>query len=368
MPTLNPLPAARISPPPRKSPRTKLPLNKVLCGDCVELLREMPSNSVDAALTSPPYFQQRDYAGMGIGNEESVEEYVAALLDGFAEVARVVKPTGNIVYNLGDKYRNGGLLLAPFRFALAACERFPVSLVNNITWVKRNPTPRQYKRRLVSATEPFFHFAKGADYYHDRDAFHEGGGENGRAAPALLRGRPSPKMGEKYRTLLAESALTPEEKRRGLEALENALEEVRRGKIQSFRMKIRGIHAPAFGGQDGGRNNQMRRGGFTVIRILGEPMKRDILRDNTPPDAREDVMESAVESGNGSGHPAVFPTLIVRELIRMLCPPGGVVLDPYAGSGATLVAAKTEKRDFIGVDINPQYCEYAREWTKQIRP
>ena len=92
-----------------------------------------------------------------------------------------------------------------------------------------------------------------------------------------------------------------------------------------------------------------------MIRILGEPMKRDVL-------------ESAVESGNGSGHPAVFPTGIVRELIRMLCPPGGVVLDPYAGSGATLAAAKMEGRNFIGVDINPQYCEQAREWAAKIRP
>ena len=329
-------------------------LDKIHQGDCVRLLAKMPPESVDLAVTSPPYFRQRDYAGLGIGNESRVEDYIRALTDGFAEVVRVVKPSGSIVYNLGDKYLNGGLLLAPYRFALAACERFPVSLVNNITWVKRNPTPRQYKRRLVSATEPFFHFARTADYYYDRDAFHEGGGANGRAALELPRRKPSARMGEKYRALLAESSLTPAEKREGLAALERALEEVRRGEIQSFRMKIRGIHAPAFGGQEGGRNNQMRRGGFTVIRILGEPMKRDVL-------------ESAVESGNGSGHPAVFPTGIVRELVRMLCPPGGVVLDPYAGSGATLAAAKMEGRNFIGVDINPEYCEHAREWTAKAR-
>ena len=351
MPAASPV-ASLQHPPPLRGGRTKPLLNAVLCGDCAKVLRDIPSASVDAAVTSPPYFRQRDYAGLGAGNENSVEEYVRVLLEGFAEVARVVKPAGNIVYNLGDKYQDGGLLLAPFRFALAACERFPVSLVNNITWVKRNPTPRQYKRRLVSATEPFFHFAKTRDYYYDRDAFHEGRGENGKAALDLPPRKPSPKMGEKYRELLAQSSLTAAQKRRGLAALEDAIGEVRRGEIQSFRMKIRGVHAPAFGGQEGGRNNQMNRGGFTVIRILGEPMKRDI-------------MESAVETANGNGHPAVFPTGIVRDLIRMLCPPEGVVLDPYAGSGATLVAAKTEGRNFIGVDINPEYCERAREWIAQ---
>ena len=347
---------------PDKAPaeaRASLPLNKVVCADCVEAMRLLPNACADAVVTSPPYFQQRNYGGEGIGNESSVEDYLRALAEGFAEVVRVVKPTGNIIYNLGDKYLNGGLLLVPFRFAVESCQRFPVSLVNNITWVKSNPTPRQYKRRLVSATEPFFHFVKGADYYYNRDEFHGG---NGEAISSSKRRRPpekapTSKMGEKYRQLLAESPLTEAQKRKALTALDNAVEEVRRGDIHSFRMKINGMHVPAFGGQDGGRNNQMRREGFTIIRLLGEPMKSDVVRD---------VLECAVQSGNGSGHPAIFPTRIIRELVRMLCPPGGVVLDPYAGSGVTLVAAKLERRNFIGMDINPEYCKYARAWTAKI--
>ena len=328
-----------------------VPLNKVLCADCVTAISRLPNDSVDAVVTSPPYFQQRDYGGRGIGNESSVEEYIHALMEGFAEVLRVLKPSGSIIYNLGDKYLNSSLLLAPYRFAWEVCDRFPVSLVNNITWVKSNPTPRQYKRRLVSATEPFFHFAKTSEYYYDRDEFHgcsEEAAER-KKQPRLI----SPKTGEKYRILLREADLTSEQKKQGLAALDQVVEELRRGEIQDFRMKIKGVHALAFGGQDGGRNNQIKRNGFTVIRILGERMKRDVI-------------SCAVESGNGSGHPAIFPTRIIRELIRMLCPPGGVVLDPYAGSGATLAAAKLEKRNFIGIDINPDYCEYARAWTAKI--
>ena len=341
--------------------RAAVPLNKVLCGDCVEGMRRLPDESVDMVVTSPPYFQQRNYGGKGIGNEPCVGEYISALTEAFAEVVRVVKPTGSIVYNLGDKYQNSSLLLVPFRFAVEASDRFPVSLVNNITWVKSNPTPRQYKRRLVSATEPFFHFAKSEDYYYNRDAFNGGNGapiSNGKTATRLFPKKAAMgTMGNKYREMLAQSPLTEAQRKKALAALDEVIDEVRNGKTHSFRMKIRGMHVPAFGGQNGGRNIQMQRDGFTIIRMMGGTMKSDILRD---------VMECAVQSGNGSGHPAIFPTRIIQELIRLLCPPDGVVLDPYAGSGASLVAAKLEKRNFIGMDINSDYCKYARVWTAKI--
>ena len=135
-------------------------IDTVQCGDCVSILKRMPKHSVDAVVTSPPYFQQRDYSGIGIGNEGHVDAYIDSLLVCLKELLRVVKPTGSIVYNLGDKYINSSLLLVPYRFAIAATETFGLTLVNQITWAKVNPTPRQFKRRLVSSTEPFFHFFK----------------------------------------------------------------------------------------------------------------------------------------------------------------------------------------------------------------
>ncbi len=146
-------------------PDNSLPINQILCGDNLELIQKLPDCSIHLVITSPPYFQQRDYGG-GMGNETEVNEYIDKLLYLFRECVRVVKDDGNIVFNIGDKYKDSNLLLVPYRFALAATETGLVKLVNEITWVKRNPTPRQFRRRLVSSTEPFFHFAKSDDYFY----------------------------------------------------------------------------------------------------------------------------------------------------------------------------------------------------------
>jgi len=140
-------------------------INRVINGNSLEVLKNIPNSSIDLVITSPPYFQQRDY-GNGkneIGNEKTENEYLDNLLAIFYECVRVIKDTGTIVFNLGDKYINGGLLLIPFKFAIKVLEKEKVFLVNNITWDKLNPTPRQDKRKLVQATEPFFVFAKTKD-------------------------------------------------------------------------------------------------------------------------------------------------------------------------------------------------------------
>lgn len=329
----------RVASPVRKRESDNPFIDTIQCGDCVSILKRMPEQSVDVVVTSPPYFQQRDYSGIGIGNECHVDAYIDSLMECLAEVLRVVKPTGSIVYNLGDKYINSSLLLVPYRFAIAATSKFGLTLVNHITWAKVNPTPRQFKRRLVSSTEPFFHFVKDNDsYYYARDRFMN--------EPRLKQNSPTERLGGKYRALIAESSLAAAQKIHALRCLDEVINEVRKGDIQGFRMKIRGVHAPAFGGQDGGRKIQMQRNGFTIIRLHGEPMKKDFI-------------QSPVETIKGIKHPAIFPLEVVREFIKLLCPAGGVVLDPYVGSGTTLLAARAENCRHIGIDINPEYCEYA---------
>lgn len=282
-------------------------LNNVICGDLKVVLRSLESDSVDCIITSPPYYQQRGYTGIGIGcgQERTLDDYLESLLEVFDEMVRVIKTTGSIFYNLGDKInQNKGQLLVPYRFAIGALGRHQsLSLVNEITWMKKNP---------------------------------------------------SSNLGMRYVELIASSRLSKAEKANATEALNVVINEVKLNRILGFRMKIRGIHAPAFGGQEGGRNIQMNKKGFTIIRINGGKLKKDYI-------------ETAVESPRHDiKHPAVFPLKIIEELIELSCPDKGLVLDPYCGSGTTLVAAKKRGRNYLGIDISPEYCVLSKKRVEDI--
>jgi hypothetical protein len=75
-------------------------VNQIICGDAAEILCEIPSDSVNLDITSPPYYKQRDYGSEGIGNEKSVEEYINNLIEIFKEYVRIVKSTGAVVFNI----------------------------------------------------------------------------------------------------------------------------------------------------------------------------------------------------------------------------------------------------------------------------
>ena len=325
-------------------------IDKVICGDAVKVLKQIPSDSIDLVITSPPYYNQRDYGGIGIGNEKTVDEYIDKLIAIFEECVRVVKNTGSIVFNIGDKYENGSLLLIPYRFAIEAIKRTKVKLINEVTWVKLNPVPRQDKKKLVPSTEPFFIFVKSDEYYFNKDAFLN----HIDFLKKSKKKKNGNSIGRKYFELIEQSDLSEEQKKLAKTELEKVIQEVKEGKIEGFRMKIKGIHAMPYGGQDGGRKIHIERDGFTIIRIHGKSIKRDVI-------------ESPVETIKGNIHPAVFPEYIIQEFIKLLTKEGDIVLDPFMGSGTTGVVAKRMGRHFIGIDINPKYCEYARKRIAEVK-
>ena len=321
---------------------TTLPIDQILCGDNLELIQVLPNSSIQLVITSPPYFQQRDYGG-GMGNEKDVEEYIDTLLLLFRECVRVVRDDGSIIFNVGDKYEDSNLLLVPYRFAIAATQTGLVKLVNEITWVKRNPTPRQFRRRLVSSTEPFFHFVKSDAYFYDPNAFLAE-----KANPKQSKKKTNTKVGQRYFERIAESELSESEKTVARRELMEVIQEVIQGQTYSFRMKIRGIHSEPFGGQEGGRTLQLKNKGFTIIRMHGNKLKRDVI-------------ETSVATVKGNKHPAIYPVEVVEEFLHLLTPVDALVLDPFMGSGSTAVACKKLNRHYIGYDINAEYCEDARK-------
>jgi len=320
--------------------------NCIILGDSLSILKNIPDDTFDLTITSPPYFQQRDYGNgkLGIGNEDTEDEYLTNLLNIFKECVRTTKHDGLVVFNVGDKYLNGGLSLIPYKFAIRAIEDKKTFLINQLTWSKLNPTPRQEKRKLIQATEPFFIFAKSKDYHFDLskylshlDNFNRNTKKN-----------PSDKMGKKYFELIEESALTKEQKTQAKKALTETITLVKSGEIESYRMKIQGLHKLAYGGQAGGRNDQIKNKGFTIIKLLGNKIKKDVI-------------ESPVEITKDNNHPAVYPIYIIQELIKLLTESGDFVLDPFCGSGTTCVAAKNLNRNYLGIEVNPDYIKSAQE-------
>lgn len=316
-------------------------INKIICGNAVTELKRIEDKSIDLIITSPPYYDQRKYSSIyEIGQEELIEDYLEKLHLVFNECFRICKDTGNIVFNLGDKYIKGSLKLIPYRFALEVLKRNDVKLINDITWSKSNPTPRQYKRRLVSSTEPFFHFAKSNNYYYNIDNFLK--------SKEDLQPNKSLRKGGGYTLKIQESDLSPKEKLNALYSLLKVQREVREGKISDFRMKIRGVHKKAFGGQQGGRNSQIDKDGFTIIRMYGNKMKKDLI-------------ENAVANTKDIEHPAVFPLKVIEELVSLLSMENDVVLDPFCGSGQVCIAAKSLNRKYLGIDLNQEYCELSEK-------
>ena len=323
--------------------------NKIICGDVLDGLSKIESNISALILTSPPYFNQREYLTIKylkeIGREKTIDAYLSNLYKVFEECLRVCKDDGSIVFNIGDVYINKSLQLIPYRFALGVLNRFDVKLINDITWVKTNPTPRQYNKRLIPSTEPFFHFVKSDKYYYNRNEFLQ--------TDKVVKYNNSPKKGQGYIPLIQSSELTESEKLQALLALQEAILELHEGHISDFRMKIRGVHKKAFGGQSGGRNNQIDKQGYTIIKFTGNKIKRDVI-------------ESPVANTKNIDHPAVFPLKVIAEVVKLLSIEDNVILDPFCGSGQVCLAAKSLNRNSLGIDLNPEYCKMAEKRLSEL--
>ncbi|MGN0325260.1 MAG: DNA-methyltransferase [Lachnospiraceae bacterium] len=135
----------------------KMPL--FLTGYSLLILKQIPDNSIDCCMTSPPYWKKREYANGGIGLEDNYEDYINNLVNICMEVYRVIKPTGSFWLNIGDTYQNKNLLNIPWRVAIELTNKGWI-LRNIIIWNKLNGGMDNSKDRLGNAYEPLFHFVK----------------------------------------------------------------------------------------------------------------------------------------------------------------------------------------------------------------
>jgi DNA modification methylase len=305
-------------------------------GDCREILRAMPAETVHCCVTSPPYFGLRDYGVTGqIGLEPTPDAFVAEMVAVFREVRRVLRDDGTCWLNLGDSYNNrtkvrttshqpalngfvddnwaeraarGGvrmshndgdlkekdLLGVPWMvaFALRADGWY---LRQDIIWSKPNPMPESVTDRCTKAHEYLFLLSKSPRYWYDAEAISEA------VDLEYLRSRWGGSI----------------ERTGG-----NGLDTVARSKPTGKSCAL-GV------GKDGKRNRR------SVWTVATQPFSE--------------------------AHFATFPPALIEPCIKAGCPVGGTVLDPFGGAGTTGLVADRLGRNAILIELNPAYADMAHK-------
>jgi site-specific DNA-methyltransferase (adenine-specific) len=316
-----------------------------ITGDCLAVLRTFPPACIDCCMTSPPYWGQRDYSDGGLGQEPKPADYVRHLLAVCAEVRRVLKPTGSFWLNIGDAYHNKGLLGLPWRVALALTDEQGWILRNSVIWNKVKGGPDNARDKLRNVHEPLFHFVKTPRYHYDADAIRNRPRQakvvNGSVVSA------TGVSGVRYkRQITLSTALTDPEKTAAYRALDAMLADVRAGKLADFRMIIRGQQRVTHSDSNrvSGRARELAETGFYFLKYHPGGSKPSDVWDILPEDTQK-----------RTHHFAPYPADLCRIPLLATCPPDGVVLDPFAGTGTTNWVAYQLRRKSIGIDLSPDY-------------
>lgn len=273
---------------------------KIINADAREGLHKLPDSSVQLTVTSPPYFNLRNYSsGEGeIGRERTVAEYIENLVDVFKILLNKTSSNGLLFLNLGDTYVDGQLSGVPWRVAIALQDSGWI-LRSDIIWQKPNAMPSSVKNRPTVDHEYVFMFAKNKSYKYNQDAIRE---------PHVTFSEESKMRGG--RAHLGKRGGTPEK------------------------------------GKNSGNSNLHDGRWDQAFHPLGRN-KRTVWN---------------IPLGKYRGaHFAVFPEKLVELCVLVGSDPGDLVCDPFTGSGTTGLVAINLKRNFVGLELNEEYCKMASE-------
>ncbi|HNV63215.1 MAG TPA: site-specific DNA-methyltransferase [Candidatus Cloacimonas acidaminovorans] len=302
--------------------------NKIYQGDSLEVLKTLPSESINCCVTSPPYWALRDYGVEGqLGLEPNFNDYINKLCDIFDEVKRVLRKDGTCWVNIGDTYnahstgkgvvggiegnrknkednlagnkrkinlQDKSLCNIPARFSIEMQNRGWI-LRNVIIWHKPNCMPSSVKDRFTVDFEYVYFFVKCKKYWFEQQI--ESNKNNN------LSGWAKQRLKDKHQNY-KES-------------------DVRFGQFKDADNKY----------DLQGRNKR------TVWRVTPKPYKE--------------------------AHFATYPKELIEPMIKAGCPINGLVLDPFFGSGTTGLVALEQNKKFIGIELNPKYIEIAN---KRLKP
>ncbi len=347
-------------------------INKIVCSDALTYLKKLESESIDCCITSPPYWNLRDYNIDGqLGLEPTFQEYISKLVAIFDEVKRVLKNEGTCFINLGDTYGGTGagqekstnsqgkqtdgqyyeqakaremkaknskgyekcLLQIPSRFALAMTDRGWI-LRNTIIWHKKNAMPSSVLDRFTNKYEQVFFFTKNKKYYFDGDAVRIPFETEEKRPDGIVRQREYGYEG-KFKVENAESFGSP-----------------------------RARNSRQYNSKEGTKNRDLEEIAvkFGTRRPPGNDYERNPLGKNMG-----DVW-TLVSDPFPEAHFATYPPLLISPMIKSGCPENGIVLDPFFGAGTTGLVAKQLNRKYVGIELNPEYIKIAENRLRVINP
>lgn len=280
-------------------------VNQILQGDTLEVLKTLPEESIDMVITSPPYWGLRNYGVEGqLGLEATFQEYIDKLCNMFDEVKRVLKKEGTCWVNLGDTYgqnwRGGGV---PPKSLVQIPSRFAIEMSNR-GWILRNEIIWHKPNCMPSSVKDRFTVDFEKIFFFVKN--------------------------KKY-------------------WFETQYEPLQQTSIERMGRKWCGSKNKKFGQE----NNKQQ--------VIDAEERMDANRWANDKGRNKRCVWPITLRGYRGAHFATYPEELIETPIKAGCPEGGIVLDIFMGSGTTGVVAKKLGRNYLGIELNPEYIEIANK-------
>jgi site-specific DNA-methyltransferase (adenine-specific)/site-specific DNA-methyltransferase (cytosine-N4-specific) len=286
---------------------------KILTGDCFELIKDIPDNSIDLVITSPPYADIISY-GKDVSIKKS-NDYVDWILPLFKEIYRVLKPSGSFILNINDTCKDGYRNTFIYELIYRNSIETPLKLYDTYFWHKLNGIPNGSKKRFRNNTEFIFHFCKDTKqmrFYMDRVLKEPAKATSDRAKyPWQPKGNGDIVDGERTNKKPIKIRKT------------------------SKKVDLTGSSCDEF-----------------VDRYVPEKVRPDnVFRFPTAGLARDNTIR----------HPAPYHKELPSYFIKLLTDEGDTILDVFSGIGTTGVSCRELNRDYIGMELNEKYAEFSKQ-------
>lgn len=363
--------------------------NTIIQGDVMEVLKQLPNESIDMCITSPPYWKLRDYNHEGqLGNESNFKEYIDKLINVYKEVYRVLKKEGSNWVNIGDVYSSNNRIGVKKQSLIGIPDRFKIAMIdegwlcrNEVIWHKPNAMPSSAKTRFNNDYEKMFFFTKD-DLYYFKTQYEE--------IKTKKTKRIKNKKESKYLSVEQESSVRQGMNReRGNKIIEvrkhlpsqeefvnfmrtrsniNIICEntnIKRSTVEHwFRRDTKGFSYPKIEDWNEVKHllddfsEEFSRIDFGLTHIDYET---DDINKNIDKGRVKRTVWSINTKGFKGCHFAPYPEKLIETPIKACCPKDGIILDIFMGSGTTGVVAKKQNKNYIGIELNKEYIEIAKE-------